>query len=186
MHQVQLKSHFERTAPASRCLPLKQNFRPLTMTTEPAFNRLSIAVCDFEQAAAFADEAQRQSHAELAYEALVFAAIVSYYRPFSPNEKDENAPAASCVKIEDFSPLSNDEASLHKTCKKLRNQALAHSEYRHSPTRLNVSTGVIASRSFRLLARAPDVAALSALAQKLATECHHKRADYVRRMRPNP
>lgn len=150
------------------------------MTTETVFNRLSIAVRDFEQAIAFAEEAQRHSSATLAYEALVFTAILSYYRPFSPNEKDKNAPAISQLKLEDFSPLSRGELELHEKCKELRNQALAHSEYKHNPTRLDTSVSVIASRPFSLLSKVPNIVALAALARKLAEECHHMRADYVR------
>ncbi|MBV5271191.1 MAG: hypothetical protein JZU55_16415, partial [Afipia sp.] len=77
--------------------------------------------------------------ATLAHEALVFTAIVSYYRPFSPNEKNKNAQATSQLKLDDFSPLSHEELGLHEKCKELRNQALAHSEYKHNPTRLDTS-----------------------------------------------
>ncbi len=154
------------------------------MTTEAAFNRLSIALRDFEQAIAFAEEAQHHSAATLAHEALTFAAIVSYHRPFSPNEKHKNAPATSQLKLVDFSPLSSAESALHEKCKELRNQALAHSEYKHNPTRLDTSLGVIASRPFSLLSHAPNLEALAALARKLADECHHKRADYVRQNAP--
>ena len=154
------------------------------MTTEAVFNRLSIALRDFEQAIAFAEEAQRHSSATLAHEALIFAAIVSYYRPFSPNEKEKNALATSQLRLEDFSPLSGSESTLHAKCKELRNQALAHSEYKRNPTRLDTSVGVIASRTFSLLSHAPNLEALAALARKLADECHHKRADYVRKSAP--
>lgn len=150
------------------------------MTTVAAFNRLSIAVHDFEQAVAYTEEARHHAPASLAYEALVFAAIVSYFRPFSPNEKDKNAPASSLLKLEDFSPLTSEQSILHERCRDLRNQALAHSAYKYNPTRLDTSLNVIASSPFSLLAHAPNLEALSVLAQKLAFECHHKRADYVR------
>lgn len=151
-----------------------------SMTTEAAFNRLSIAMHDFERAIAFAEEAQKYRADLLAHEALVFAAIVSYYRLFSSNEKDENALAAKQVKLEDFKPLTCEELSLHEKCKELRNQALAHSAFKYNPTRLDRSPGGIVSRPFSLLSHAPDLTSLVVLARKLADECHHKRADYVR------
>ena len=138
---------------------------------------------DFEKSIAYAEKAARHSPGDLAYEALMFAAIVCYYRPFSPNEKSKNAPAASQLKLEEFSPLSAAESGLHERCKELRNKALAHSEYEFNPTRLHPS-GVIASRPFALLRHAPAIPALVALARKLANECHNKRANHVRNAAP--
>ena len=150
------------------------------MTADAKFNRLSISVHDFEQAIAFSEEAQRSSPGSRSYEALVFAAIVCYYRPFSSNEKDKDASAISKLELDDFSPLTIDEAGVHEKCKELRNQALAHSGYRHNPTSLNTRSRVISSRPFSLLSHAPNLVTLINLAQKLAKECHGKRADYVR------
>lgn len=154
--------------------------RALNVTSEADFNRLSIAVRDFDQAVAFAEETARHQTGTLVYEALIFTVIVSYCRPFSPNEKGKAPAATSQLKLEEFSPLTPEESALHEKCKDLRNQALAHSEYKHNPTRLDAASGVIASRPFSLLSHAPDIKALSALAKKIADECHHKRADYVR------
>jgi hypothetical protein len=153
------------------------------MTAEQVFNRFSIALFDFEKSIAYAEEAARHSPGGLTHEALLFAAIVCYYRPFSPNEKDKSSPAASQLKFEEFSPLTSAEYELHECCKALRNKALAHSEYEFNPTRLYAS-GVIASRPFALLRHAPAISALVALARKLADECHNKRASHVRKPTP--
>lgn len=153
------------------------------MTTEAEFNRLSIAVRDFEKAIAYLKEAALQPYGCLAHEALIFAAIVCYFRPFSQNEKDKSSPASSKLDIENFSLITEGELQLHEKCKELRNQALAHSEHRYNPTRLDQSVGVIASRPFSLLSHALDINALVALAEKIANECHHKRGDYVRSRR---
>ena len=155
------------------------------MTAGQAFNRFSIAVFDFEKSIAYAEEASRHSPGDLAHEALLLSAIICYCRPFSPNEKNKNSPAASLLKLEEFSPLTAAEAELHKRCKELRNKALAHSEYKFNPTRLHPS-GVIISRPFSLLSHAPEISALVALARKLADECHHKRANHVRNAAPYP
>lgn len=150
------------------------------MTTESEFNRFSIALFDFDKASAYAEEAERHLPTTLPYEALVFAAVVCYYRPFSPNEKDGAAPAATRVKIEDFSPLLPAERDVHETCKRLRNKALAHSEWSHNPTRVNPTSGVISSRPFDLLSHAPDLYALIKLCKRMAEECHGHRANFVR------
>lgn len=155
-----------------------------TMISKAAFNRLSISAHDFEKAIAFAEEAQRQSPAGLAYEALVFAAIVCYCRPFSSNERDKGTSATSRLKVEDFLQSGSAEMSIHEKCNELRNRALAHSEYAYNPTRLTPS-GVIASVPFSLLSHAPDIAALTVLAKKHADRCHQQRADYIARMRSN-
>lgn len=153
------------------------------MTTESEFNRYSIALFDFEQAVAYATEAQTHSAATLAYEALLFAAIVSYYRPFSPNEKNRNAQATSQLTTNNFSPFTTEDRSLHEKLKELRNKALAHSEFYFNPTRRDAEFGIISSRPFSLLSQSVDIDGLILLASKLAEECHHKRADHVCRLR---
>ncbi len=148
------------------------------MITEQEFNRYSIATFDFEKAAEFANEAQQHSPNSLAYEALVFVAVVCYYRPFSPNEKNKNAKAASRLKLEEFSPLTQEEQAIHSKCEELRNQALAHSEWHRNPTGLD-SNGIISSRPFSLVSAGLDFLSLSNLAQRLAIECHYMRSNYI-------
>jgi len=150
------------------------------MTTAQEFNRYSIALFDWEKSLAFATEARSHPSNSTAFEALLFAAIVCYYRPFSPNEKGANPPAASHVRIEDFPTLSGEEQALHENCKSLRNKALAHSEFTFNPTRLCETTGIIASKPFSLLSQPFDLEALVHLISKLELACHHKRADHVR------
>lgn len=154
------------------------------MTTESEFNRYSIALFDFEKAVAYATEAKTHSAATLTHEALLFAAIVSYYRPFSPNEKNKNSLAASQLTTNSFSPFTPEDISLHGKLKELRNKALAHSEIQFNRTRRDPETGIISSRPFTLLSQPIDIVGLIVLASKLAEECHHKRADHVCRHRP--
>lgn len=149
------------------------------MATDQEFNRYSIACFDWDKALAFAAEAQKHLPNTIVFEALLFAAIVCYYRPFSPNEREKNAGAQSQLRIEDFPPLAPDEQTIHNTCKTLRNRALAHSEFRFNPTGLNPKTGVIASKPFSLLSQSFDIAGFVQLVSKLHLACHHKRADHV-------
>jgi len=153
------------------------------VTDKAKFNRFSISLKDFEKTIEFLEEAQKHQIGSIAYEALVFAAIVCYYRPFSQNEKDQKAPAAMQLSLTDFSFFSADELVIHEKCKELRNKALAHAEFKYHPTEFDAETGVISSRLFSLVGIAPDLGELAALALRLVTECHNKRADYVWKVR---
>lgn len=153
------------------------------MTDEAKFNRFSISLKDFEKTVDFLEEAKKHPINSIVHEALVFAAIVCYFRPFSPNEKkDSRAPAASQLSLSDFSLLS-DELVIHEKCKELRNKALAHAEFKYHSTHLDPETGFISSTLFSLVGIAPNLAKLAELAQKLIKECLNKRADFVWKIR---
>lgn len=153
------------------------------MTDEAKFNRFSISLKDFEKTVKFLEEAKKHQINSIVHEALVFSAIVCYYKPFTSNEKNPKAPAASQLSLSDFSPLSDDELAIHEQCKELRNKALAHAEFKYHPIRLDPETGGISSALFSLIGTAPNLARLADLAQKLITECQNKRADYVWKVR---
>lgn len=153
------------------------------MTTEKILNRYSIASFDWDKSLSFAREAQRSGDNSVIYEALLFSAIVCYYRPFSPNEVLSNTAAISKIKIEDFSPLSLSELEVHEKCKLLRNKALSHSEYSYNPTRLCEKTGVISSRPFSLSFQKFDLELFIQLVEKLERMCHHKRANFIDMLR---
>lgn len=150
------------------------------MTSAQEFNRLSIAFFDWRKSLEFANEARKHSQNTTEYEALLFAAIVCYYRPFSPNEKGANPPAASHLKIEDFAALSEEELVLHENCKTLRNKALAHSEFALNPTKLSDAMSVIVSKPFSLLSQPFNLEVFVQLLSKLERTCHNKRADHLR------
>jgi hypothetical protein len=149
------------------------------MATTQEFNRYSIATFDWQKSLAFANEARKHPTNTTVYEALLFAAIVCYYRPFSPNEKGANPPAASHLRIEDFPTLSKEELALHESIRMLRHQALAHSAFAFNPTRLTEETNVIVSKPFSLLVQLFDIEVFVQLISKLELACHHKRADHV-------
>jgi hypothetical protein len=67
------------------------------MTAEQVFNRFSIALFDFEKLIATQKKPPDIRRVALPMRRC-FAAIVCYYRPFSPSEKDKNSPAASTAK----------------------------------------------------------------------------------------
>jgi hypothetical protein len=55
------------------------------------FNRTNISMRDFEHAIEFIDAVKKYENDALEYEALLIAAIISYARPFGPNEKEGSA-----------------------------------------------------------------------------------------------
>lgn len=75
----------------------------MPITNEQEFNRYSIAVVDFEKASECLAEARKRLPNDLVFEALLFMAIITYYRPFSPNEKSKrNLKAKSRLNFEDL------------------------------------------------------------------------------------
>lgn len=149
------------------------------MISEAKFHRFSISLKDFEKANGFLSEAKEHQYGSLIHEALVFSAIVCYFRPFTNNEKDPNSKAASRLELSDFEPFSGGEHLIHEACKELRNKALAHAEIKHHPTGFDRETGVISSAIFSLVGKVPNLDALQELIGKLIRQCHNRRADYA-------
>lgn len=154
-----------------------------TITSDEQFNRFSISSFDFERALEFANGARDHPANSLTYDALLFAAIVSYYRPFTPNERNPGASATKKVLLEDFPALTSSERALHDKCKALRNEALAHSAWNRNPTRFNHDTGIVASKPFSLLSPSFDLEGFVRLVEKLRAACERIRGDYVIRTR---
>jgi hypothetical protein len=151
---------------------------PISSAEELA--RYSISVRDFEKAQEYVCAARKHLLGSLEYDALLFAAIVSYCRPFSPNEKSKLAMATSRLRIEDFGPLTDPEKGLHERLEELRNKALAHSESELNPTKFHPQTKVFTGRSFSLSNETLDLDAFEAIFVRFAEICHTKRADYSR------
>jgi hypothetical protein len=153
----------------------------VAISTSREFNRYSIALFDLTKALEFATEAKRHPANSLVHEALLLAAIVSYCRPFSGNEKAPDAPATSRLSVDAFGELGDSDREIHARCEILRNKALAHSEFEFNPTRLDTDTGLIVSRPFSLFVQTQgfDLEAFVRLIEKLKSACHTRRADYV-------
>jgi len=159
----------------------------IQITSEQEFNRYSISLADFEKASECVAEARKHPPNDLVFEALLFMAIIAYYRPFTPNEKSkQKLKATSRLNLEHLIVPSAHEKEIHIECESLRNKALAHSEIAYNPTSLNSSTGVISSKRFSLLTQQFDLDGLAELLKKLEEACHSKRATYIHQMRSNP
>ena len=156
------------------------------MTTRAKFNRYSIALQDFDRANGYATHALNYPINTIEYEALLFAAIICYVRPFSRNEVTNMPQAVVLLRLEDFSTLTDQERHLHDHCLRLRNKALAHSEFEMNPTSLNEETGIVSSRPFSLVAQQVDVHRLAALSARLLEECHKRRGDYISKLGERP
>src|SRR5436309_9472689 len=100
--------------------------------TEKKFNRTHLSILDFEQAQRFMAAAREQPVASVEHEALLLAAIICYGRPFSGNERERNAAAASKLAPELVVLTSNDRA-LHDRILTLRKKAVAHAESKYNP-----------------------------------------------------
>ena len=150
------------------------------MLSSQKINRISIALRDFEGALKYASKASEYEMSTVEYEALLFAAIVSYWRPFSPNELHENGSAISAIKLADFERFSELELKLHENCKLLRNKVLAHSEYAFNPTKLDEQTGTFIGRRLSVTSCNFQVSVLTTLLNKLIEQCHNYRANYAR------
>jgi hypothetical protein len=152
----------------------------MQITNQKEFNRYSISLADFEKASECVAEARKRLPNDLVFEALLFMAIVTYCRPFSPNEKPPHNPKAeSRLNLEGLILPTAREKEIHSQCETLRNKALAHSEFAYNPTNLNRTTGVISSKPFSLLTEQFDLDGLANLLKKLEEVCHSKRATYI-------
>ena len=155
----------------------------MAISSETEFNRYSISLGDFEKAQQYICAAKKHGRASIEYEALILAAIVSYCCPFSSNETSKLAKAQSRLCIKDFGYLTDLQKDLHKKCKKLRNKAIAHSEFKFNPTGIKQKKlkQVIVSRPFSLLNENLDLEIFEKLLTHFVVLCHEKRADYISR-----
>lgn len=165
----------------------------MAISSEAEFNRYTIALRDFEAAQRFLGAARNHGIDSVEYKALLFAAIISYWRPFSSNEVSKSAAASAKLDIQNFGTLSEDQRELHNNCGRLRNKALAHSEYEYNPTRLNQS-GVIISNQFSLLSSSQinepgsihNMDLFQQLLAQLIDSCHAMRAAYISSLSAGP
>lgn len=111
---------------------------PTTEHLLAQFHRTNLSEEDFTEAKKYLMcFEQKLIDSEIIKRALLFAAIVSYARPFLVNESDPKAVRQ--LPINENQILSEDELEFHNRIISLRNQALAHSQYTRKP--VNWSNG---------------------------------------------
>jgi hypothetical protein len=102
---------------------------------ERDLNRTRISSHDFQQAGKYLAALGRHATSSVEYSALLSSAVISYARPFGPNEKEESALALARLAIAPDDVLSLEEKALHDDMLLLRNKAIAHAEYTNNPVR---------------------------------------------------
>lgn len=139
-------------------------------------HRLSISTHDLNDCKRFLQELSNHKYGSVAYEALLIAAIIFYIRPFSGNERDENANADSKIDNKVLQGLTSDELELHKKLLTLRMKAIAHSEWTYHPTRVH-EEGIIVSKPFAIWEFFPhpsrDIEAFSILVNKVYLKANY-------------
>ena len=143
------------------------------------FNRVYISVKDMERCVEFAAAAEGVTEL-IIQRALITAAIVSYARPFSGNRNHEKAEATPPLSSLN---LTAEERVLHDRLCKIRNQAIAHSDFEMNPSRPVEyhNTGfLVSSRIYDPLAEILNIRIIRALAQKVKTELENKLFDLAR------
>ena len=140
------------------------------------FNRAYISRQDFSEAYSYLHQLKRIRR-EPTRRALLLAAVIAYCRPFSNNERTPQSLAVPSLPINPKNVLSLQEFELHTKLMKLRNTALAHSDYNQKPiTRIvgNVHGVATQSRPFDLLWVGIEVVLFLQLCQKFEWLCTEK------------
>lgn len=150
---------------------------------ETKINRFSIAVRDFENARKYLAALERHTMPSVEHEALLLAAIIAYWRPFSPNEKGKAPKADPSLTIADFGDLTPAQIELHETLKQIRNKGLAHSEFEFNPTQFNPRSGVYSGRTFSVVDQNINLALFASTLKLFEDICHGRRASHSRNAR---
>jgi len=138
------------------------------------FNRVKISTNYFKEAISFLNEYD-ESLSETIRKALLISAVITYASPFGKNKASEEATSMFVGKPKKI--LGANGYKLHEKIIKLRNEAVAHSEYKRNPTKSLEfrSTGYFTrSRFFDILSEELDVVAFKENIEKMKQYCEHK------------
>ena len=132
------------------------------------FRRLQISRNDFKRAIEFIAAAIGHDADSIEHEALLIAAVICYARPFSPNEKPPTKANAKLPK--EFARFDDaEDRKLHMQVIKLRNKAVAHSEFRFH--RVKVVGHTATSRQWRVSREGMDLFRFDRIAKQMETRC---------------
>jgi hypothetical protein len=142
------------------------------------FNRAHISRRDFKKAIGFIGAAMKHDPASIEYEALMVSAIVYYARPFSGNERGKTPPSDPYLEVDVAQLLGDDDFRLHDRIVKMRNKAVAHSEFDKYPVQImavpepNSDAGFTASsQSWHVLNERIDLDVFKRIAEALHQKC---------------
>lgn len=135
---------------------------------EKDFCRATISERDFEEAEGYLVEYPDSSSA-MAQKAFLVAAVIAYGRPFTKNERNSNSKASARVPLINDHLLTDQEKHMHESLLRLRNKAIAHSEFEYNPVSLGevVINGIsFKVDSFEILNAGIDIHAFLVLCRK--------------------
>ncbi len=141
----------------------------MTRKMSETLNRANLSRKDFEEAEDYL-RAYRDELPDSLKRAVLIAAVITYARPFTENNRGTLKLATATLTGNPKQILSDEEFMLHKTVLSLRNEALAHSDYDRKPTRFvaRVGTGFLAkSKPFDVLAEGINVATFLSMSVKM-------------------
>ena len=137
----------------------------------------SIAVRYFEKAQKYIYTAKKYDCASIEYDALLSMAIISYYCPFSPHYAGpENKK--SQLNLDDFGCATDGQRKFHNKCKKFRNKALAHPDYKFNPTKFNPQTKIFSGSQFSILNKDINLSNFDKTLSRFILVCNQKRAKH--------
>jgi len=154
---------------------MSEDVPPYVDSKRQRFNRTNISMHDFEHSIEFIDAIKKHGNEVLEYEALFMAAIITYARPFGPNEKMTSAKSESSLHI-DTKTILGPQHILHEKLVKLRNKAVAHAEWDFYPTQqirvVSRSGGFgTTSKRWHPINEAIDLDAFRDIASKMQKAC---------------
>lgn len=155
----------------------------MALICESELLRLQLSVRDFEDSRDFIDAAKKHDVSSPEYSALVMAAIICYARPFTNNERtdkkgDKDQPeVAPTLRLEEPSSVLGQDVRLHEDIKRMRNKAVAHSEWSHNQVRIvpTCTAGIaFAGRKWHIVDEDVDLAAFRRIAEAMRQYCINK------------
>lgn len=156
-------------------------------TPTATFNRSLISDLDFDQAVDFLYELRHgENLSEIVQEALLMAAVISYARPFTSN-KSPQGEASKTLTPEARAQLTPEEQLLHEHLMSLRNELLAHSDYRRRPVSnvVHHETGfMVSAQCQNILHSGIDRDLMERMCQKLKHFCRVHMSDIAEQTRP--
>jgi hypothetical protein len=156
-------------------------------TPTATFNRSLISDLDFDQAVDFLYELRHgENLSDTVQEALLMAAVISYARPFTSN-KSPHGEASRTLTPEAREQLTPEEQQLHEHLMSLRNELLAHSDFRRRRVSnvVHHDTGFMVSAQCQsILHSGIDRELMARVCQKLKYFCRVHMADIAEQTRP--
>ena len=144
--------------------------------------RLNIGKWDIDKSISMLNAALKYDPTMIEYEALVGSAIILYARPFSANEKKDNAKADIRIPERIIDRYSSEERELHERILNRRNKAIAHAEWNEYQVDVDLETRGVSSQRYSIYPEFLNIKPFHALAKKLLERLKNDIADHLFRI----